>query len=227
MAKSPTTICLKYNTLAHALDRIISSENPEEFVNVILVKKRDVQYISNILTFIPLDVCKIINTYSFDEITCKCKSRVFDKSISLSYSNACLEFYIPRHTNSIIIKEFTPSNVMTYDSHKYYSISMANGFMEHAYNRKKYIDLPDTVEYDVMRLDGKCNDVKTMYHSSSKYIVAFYDYDYDEDDDECGDVFDSGHEIAGCKIFNVKKYKYDITIAKCLLNGIIKYFKKN
>lgn len=217
-----TEICLKFSTLEHVMKILTEKLNTNEKHEIILIEKHNINRISNILTFIPLDVCKIINTYTFEKntyrayIICSTQTVYFELdglSISMNYSNA---------SGIIALDNFFSSAIQLYGEVKYYSISMVNAFMEHAYGKKTYIDMQDIISYDMHKIGCEQDHIEVIYNFKSNFITACYNF---PDNENC--FTDYRSNIAGFRINDPKLFKRHIVIAKCIFNGVIKYYKKN
>lgn len=204
------TIHLKYNTLKRVLD------SWSRIGEVILVKKQPVSYISNILTFIPLDVCKIINTYFHEEIVFTTKNGHSDSYVVFKHNN--YELCIRQGCYSRI-EYFSAKSVRRLCQETHLLIYMMNEYMQKEYGKQMYIHGYANNSFSKM-YDPEKDIISQTFYSKEKNLVAYCTYNLDNDD------FTENNYLESLLIRNHKQFKHDIVMTKCLVHGLHKYARK-
>lgn len=197
-----TTIYLKYRTLKQVLDAKKGT--------VVLVKKRPVSYISNILTFIPLDVCKIINTYYNEEIK-------FDTEDGIAFSKEGYRIalsYMKDYQGSMVhVYGFSTMSAKIMDTYCIGLLYCMNEYMKCEYNKLMYIHQCAKDSFEYMYGQNEC--IRDSVYIRKKNYLATYEYVYEDE------LSNTSETII---IVNHRQFKHDIVMTKCLINGLHKYY---
>lgn len=140
-----TSIHLRYTTLKRVLD-IYNPETERNYDNILLIKKKSVSYISDVLTFIPIDICKIINAYYHKEICLSVLSR-FGSLVIQGKSNFYLSIWFNDYGKCYPGYFKSDSVKINEDNSDRLLFNIMNEFMYKLYNKHEYINnAPKNIE---------------------------------------------------------------------------------
>lgn len=199
-----TTIHLKYNTLKHILDEVKSNLSKKK--SIILVKKRHVAYLSDILHFMVLDLCNIINAYCHEELKFGCWSD--GRELQFTYKDYTIQFEYGPKSDTIDVIDFNSNSVRILHENADSILCNMNEYMKCEYGKHMYINTLET--------KSKYYTKNSIYVRKHNYLST-YGYNHKK-------IY---NDILNALIIrNHKKFKLDIVMTKCILHGVYKYYKK-
>lgn len=207
----PISLHLKYSTLRYHLDSDDDDDKNYNYTRrIVIVKREKITAIYSTCYMLPNDICDIINSYCWKQLYLRAVFLTDIGMLQISLQSSFL-FHIRMFNNQPYICNNSPSNafdemnsetgVDNKDVEHLQGLhwnAIINAFMESKHNRQNYFDSD--------------SGTVAIYLNNDKFLHTIISHHAET------------NTVSGIRINNYKRFRYQISILKCIMSGMKRYY---